>query len=115
MSELLIELIALLKEASPQAWAVLVKQVYSNATVSFFWGTVSLVYIFFLIQFLRGVIKSKDDLEVDEETHIKIVVVGALTGCVAILVAVACFVNFAQMTFNPEYYAIQLIIDGLQK
>jgi hypothetical protein len=107
MDELLKQLIEYLQTVSPQLWAILLKQVYSNAAVQIVAGIIFLTATFFCIKICVRAYKAEALSSVS----------GILCLCcgVTLLIFGVCFLlSGAQGFYNPEYYAITNIIELLR-
>ena len=111
MTELLKELIEFIKDASPQLWAILIKQVYVEAVSFLIWGIVLSVSVYFLVKFSNYCREQhkKDKYEMWDA--------GAVLTCIVSIIAAPAALSFlisAMKWFsNPEFYAIRYILQQL--
>ncbi len=109
MDTLLQELIAFLQNASPLVWSALMKQVYAvgvqKAVLSLFF-----VLVFFALLWLanRGTKMEKNDDEWEGLDWF-----AWLLSIMAAFIAVASASGAIMRFYNPEYYAIQMILTQL--
>ena len=104
MTELLQQLIDLLKGASPLVWAAYMKQVYVYAGQQAAWAVLLLILILFIVKAGDFCKKFEEDLE--WFFYFGAVLLGVLS-FMLITRAVGSVIN-------PEYYAIQNIINQLR-
>lgn len=111
MNEVLSELVAFLKEASPLVWSALIKQVYIEASANIAWA-VGLVVVCVLLAKLGNYgrkIYEEDDMSDWEIGQWFAYAGSAISGLVAFGLFVSALMHFA----NPEFYAIRYIISTL--
>jgi len=113
MTGIIQEIITAIKEVSPHVWAVLLKQVQLDAYSNLVIGVLAMLPIVVLtILVLRwwASIKEKNDT-------FEIVFIGFLfyiLPIVMFIIGLETFLLSAKMLYNPEFYAIQHLIEGLQ-
>jgi len=107
MDELLKQLIEYLQTVSPQLWAILLKQTYSNAFVQVLAGVLFLVPTFFCV---RIVIKAYVEDALDSVIGITVI----CCGVVLLIFGISFLLSGVQGFYNPEYYAIAKIIELLR-
>ena len=110
IDEVLRKLIEFVQEASPLIWQTLVKQVYAEAVGHVVW-LVAAVGLSVLIYRFCIWMKKIDDEANDTDITLQLV------GWVA-LILLGAFITFQatesfKMFFNPEYYAIKLILANM--
>ena len=105
MDEILKALMEFLKEASPVAWNALVRQVYATAVLHVFWAGVATGGGVILWKIAPRFGEYMDDKGARHFT----------TGVAVVLFFISLiFVSMAGMKFyNPDYYAIRIILDAL--
>lgn len=110
IDEVLRKLIEFVQEASPLVWSTLVKQVYAEAVGHVVWLVAAVVLSVFVYRFCVWMKKMDDDTN---DTDITLQLVG--WGLLIILGAVITYqaIESFKMFFNPEYYAIQLILKNI--
>lgn len=109
MDEALLELIAMLRELSPDVWQIMVHQVYAQAISNILWGLVSAAASAWSYKRSIKLFQASDDNPIYEVGAILLV---GLTFFGA-LAAVACASQTALMFINPEFYAIQYLLSGI--
>jgi len=116
MEELLKQLIEFLKTTSPQLWGILMKQVYSDAVVSLFTGSLFLVVLIVCISRALKLYKRSNDKDSDyyrDDYDMQYVAIGMIA-FLAILAVMFALPLGIQRFYNPEYYAISDILDTLK-
>lgn len=105
MEETLLQLVELLKDASPVVWQILIKQVYVDAIANLLWAT---TLIFAAFRMYKPAAKKWGEEEDNPESLILWLFSGicALAGMVCLTDAVTHFLN-------PEFYAIQYILSKI--
>ena len=109
----LMKLTEYIETMSPELWAILIRQVYSNAFGSLISGVLILVLGIAGIWIVRYcIVEFKNDDTYSSEADIFAVAVGLFTVPITIwgIGNIYCFVKYL---VNPEYYAIQMIINML--
>lgn len=115
MDTMLQELITYLKEVSPAVWETLMRQVYMNAIIAIIWGVAGLVLFVACLMLVRKAYKKVQEAPrwdaVGSEMIIMFGSVGAGIGIVGFLI---CITSAIPMLLNPQYYAIELILQNLR-
>lgn len=121
MDELLRELIEFVQQASPMIWETLVRQVYVQAMQSAVWSVFWLLLVGVSVKALAWFNRRDHDgdlVMVDEygtnAEHALGVVFSIFTALVASVLFFYCVVDFVSRLANPDYYAIQLILEQLR-
>jgi uncharacterized membrane protein YfcA len=114
MDILLQELIEFVKTASPVLWGIYIKQAYVDGIYSVIFG-VALICVGVVILLaglrIRKAEKEKDYSEFDDGgAYWMAIIFGILGICAGLVVGCSSIGNFV----NPEYQAIQLIIETLK-
>ena len=112
MDTLLQELIVFLQDASPLIWSALMKQVYANAVECLFFCVVCLAIAVLLFRLHKygAKMKEEESYNSDWETPYYL---GTMLGYAFIFIALVLFVSAIKPFYNPEYYAIQLLLSQL--
>lgn len=112
MTELMQELIAFLKEASPAVWQTLLKQVYVEAAGQIAWALAMAVICVLLVKLGLYAKRqyAKDDYSLWDVGQWASFCGALITG----LVAFGLCVSAVQWLINPEFYAIRYIIQSLR-
>lgn len=116
MGTLLQELVTYLKEVSPMLWETLMRQVYMNAVATSAWAVAMLVLAGISLYVCRKAYKktSAENREwsssVIDEMSVIFGAVGFVTGVIVFMI---CITMAIPMFLNPQYYAIQLILENL--
>ena len=105
MDEILKALMEFLKEASPMVWNALVRQVHAEAVEYMVWAVVSLIAGTSLWVISVKFAEAADDESVEWICRI---VVGII-----LFAFVALVICGAKRFYNPDYYAIRLILEAL--
>lgn len=120
MTELLYELIGWLKATSSVVWGALVKQVYANTFEIVAWAVISgfIAKVFFGVA-KKLLAKSKEDKRTayrnDDMTDSDWATLSSsILGVVFAIIASGLLIYAAKMLYNPEYYAIKMILDNLR-
>lgn len=111
MDELTYELIVLIKDGSPVIWALLMRQVYVEVASHLIWAAIMGVSCFVSLRvgsYCRK--RGEDDYASDWEMGTVIAyILAAIAGIVS-----PVLINGAIMRLiNPEFYAIQFVLQGL--
>lgn len=116
MEELLTQLIDFVKDASPQLWDVLIKQVYSNAVVQLVVGILLLIIGIVGVTWIVRLYRISNDRENDNYGNDYVLLYPFIaTGVfVCFFVALIFIPGGLQQFYNPEYYAITDIINSLK-
>jgi multisubunit Na+/H+ antiporter MnhB subunit len=113
---LLQELITTLKELSPLLWETLMRQVYLNALTTSIWAVAGLVFSVVCLRICKKTYNyyykqnGEQDYSVVNELTIAFSAVGVVGGAIVFLV---CISYAIPMFINPQYYAIQLILENM--
>lgn len=118
MEETLIQLIEMLKSASPHIWEVLIKQVYLEATFgSVFAGLFFLGFVFCLYWAIVGAWalhrENNEDGYCTQWSTDEVFVWGTIS-IVLFVILVLIFDTSVIRLFNPEFYALQYILESLK-
>lgn len=112
MTEFLYQLIAFIKEISPEIWQVLIKQVYVEAYSRIAWALVLLISS---VASARSMVYCRahiGDSEYNDEWYLGT----GLSAIFSIMFIISCFalvISAARMFANPEFVAIKFILDNL--
>ena len=108
MESTLNQAIEYIRNIAPAVWAILMKQVYSNAIVS----TVGcIIFIIVTVAFLWGIRYCIKRHEKDSYSEWEMGVLFLSTGTfITSLISFFALVDAFQKFYNPEFYAIQQII-----
>ncbi len=113
MDKVLIELIDALKSASPHIWQILMKQVYGDAVVELVFSILLVIAGCVLIKLtFYAKARYKEDRFSSWDAMAVISAIVAITGFATSNIV---FLDAMQKFYNPEYYAIQLILSHLSK
>jgi uncharacterized membrane protein YidH (DUF202 family) len=112
MEELFLQLIEAIKQASPQVWATIAKQVRLEACSDLVWAAVlilvSIALLFAAKWFWK---KHKEDEYGDWEQGTYLI---APISVIALIIALCLLTSGIKGVINPEFYAIRYIIESLQ-
>jgi hypothetical protein len=113
MDVLLQELIEFVKTASPVLWGIYIKQAYVDGIYSMIFGValliVGIVFTFVGLKYNKIAMEDGGD-GVYESGWIMLIIFGVVGAIAGIVVGCSSIGNFV----NPEYQAIQLIIETLK-
>ena len=114
------ELINFLKEASPQAWAILLKQVYVEAYSLLIWIVVLLVIGITLNKLVFYLYNKKLELDKDNpyQDDFDGMIVGVVSGIFSItayIITIGLLIDFVQRLYNPEFFVIKYILTNIIK
>ena len=109
MDTLLQELIVFLKEASPVVWEALMKQVYAIGVGRIVWSLLALAFIFGLIKFAKYATKKAENDRDWKDSDVFLYCIAAMFFIAFVAMAMSAIMQF----YNPEYYAIKLILSQL--
>ena len=106
------EVIEYIRNLAPAVWAILMKQVYSNAIVNAIASAIFIVTTIAFLQSIRFCIKKQEkDSYSGWEMGILFLAMGVfITSIISLVTLVSAF----QYLFNPEFYAIQQIIQTIK-
>ncbi len=107
MEQLLLKLIELMKELSPQLWAILMKQTYANAFTETAVGLFVLAMAVFSIVML---VRAYRDGSLEEYVNIVFWIVAPMT----LIIGLIFLCSGLQRYYNPEYYAIDSILEMIR-
>ena len=108
MESTLNQAIEYIRTIAPAVWAILIKQVYSNAITNLIGGVVFIVVTVALLQGIRYCIKRhEEDSYSGWEMGVLFLSMGVF---VTSLISFFALINTFQYLYNPEFYAIQQII-----
>lgn len=114
-TELLNEFVLFLKDIAPEIWAIMLKQVYIQAIVQVALGILIILSIFKTKNFISSVNRKRDEEDghdPDYDTRpIKLYVLSV----VLLVLGIAPLIYGIQGLLNPEYYAIQLLIQYIPR
>jgi hypothetical protein len=110
VDEILKKLIEFLQQASPLVWASLVRQVYAIAFSQIAWSVAVLVLCFAAWKFSNFCEKQQenDDYNDDDWSTAKWVL--RSLSALALLIPFGLVVSAIMRIYNPDYYAIWLIL-----
>jgi hypothetical protein len=113
---LLQELITTMKELSPLLWETLMRQVYLNALTTSIWAVAALAFSAVCLHICKKAYSYKkqneeQDYSAISELTIMFSAVGVVGGAIVFLV---CISYAIPMFINPQYYAIQLILENMR-
>lgn len=114
MNEVLQELVAFLKEASPLVWSALIEQVYIEASAKIAWAVAFLVIAVVCYKVVKWQ-KSVYDKEWDDGKFLTDCPWAWLYAGVGLSGALSFghFVSAAMWFANPEFYAIRFLLEKL--
>ena len=105
--ELILELVNMVKELSPEVWAVYLLQVKVMLVKSYIMGGIAL-----LIALVNGfLIKPAVRLEQEDSRWEAIALLPIILGGAALVTFVLQLLNIVSYTINPAYTAINLLLD----
>ena len=108
MSKLIQQLVELVKQTAPELWRIAVLQVKANGVTMGIWSLISLGIG---IPCLFVAIKEfKRPLENHIDDHMKAWLLLIFAGIMPIGIGLGLLTSVTQMMINPEYYAIQVLI-----
>lgn len=111
MDELTYELIKLIKEGSPVVWAVLMRQVLVEVVLQTIWAVVLAIGSVVLVKFGNYSRKrAEEGFASDWEMGVIFSYIGAFS---AIMFFFASAAGAIVRLINPEFYAIQFVLQGL--
>ena len=109
--EILNKLLEWIETASPQLWGILTKQVSIALAQNILWLGLFLIGIFFTVKAIKYGEKLKDE---DYMNDWEIPTVGGWCGLILFIALSCCMVtDLINIIFNPEWYAIQLLINRI--
>ena len=110
---ILAELISTIKNLSPMVWEILMKQVYANAATRLLWGLVMAVGApIFLIKFIPYA--SKQCKKEGWASNWDMAQIFAwIFGIIVSIVGFIILTGALQALYNPEYYAIENLLNSL--
>ena len=112
MDEMLLKLIEMIEKASPAVWDIVNRQVYSDAFEKFVWAMVLLV--FGLIFFKLATLAHKN-AEGSEKFEWEVATTFFyLLGLLSSLAFLSFSVYVIKMLYNPQFYAIQYLINSVK-
>ena len=112
MDELLKKLVEWLQTASPYLWAILLKQVYVNAAVSFLWSV--FIGALTVIAYKSGrYVREEQPCSYSGDNETLSVLLYILS-FVLLVLTVVFLTDVVQNVANPEYKAIELILSKLK-
>jgi hypothetical protein len=110
MEQEILQLIDELKSLAPALWEVLVRQVYTEAWMQVVGAVVQLLFSGAMAWAAKAVYEQRDD----EDLSFWGFAIFAITSIGSLVVAFGWSIpNAAKMFYNPNYYAIKMIIDVL--
>ena len=111
MTELLKELVEYIKTASPQLWAILIKQAYVEAVGHLLWTMflMGVTYALYRVGKWSQVKKENDEFSDWEYAAIFSYLVAGIT----FIIGFAFLVSTTKWFINPEFYAIRYILQQL--
>ena len=111
MTEIIQQLIDLLKEMAPNVWAVLVKQAQLEAISHLAWGILCPIGMFVALSIARY---AENAYKQDRYSSWDVVVVLAYFGAVVLLiVGIAELLTAFRWFANPDFYAIHVLLRQL--
>lgn len=114
ITKLIETLAAKLGTTAEYLWAVLIRQAPISATTSLI---LCLVFITLAAVYTKWLIKKAKDDELDcldNESNFVIALVGGLLSIIGVIVIICLFSDIITGYFNPEYWALQKILDQLK-
>lgn len=114
-AELLNEFVLFLKDIAPEIWEIMLKQVYIQAIVQVVLGGLMILCVFKTKNFISRAKRKNDEEDgYDPDYDMKSILLYALL-IVLIIISGLFFVFGIQGLLNPEYYAIQLLIQSIPR
>jgi uncharacterized protein YqhQ len=113
MNETIQKLIELFEQLSPKIWAILMKQVYIEATASLFWGLAvgAITLGFSSLGFHHRKKYQKDTYKNDDNSMWAWISWG--TAGISMIICVLIMISAIQHFANPEFYAIRFLLQQI--
>jgi len=108
------KLIEFLQQASPLVWEALVRQVYAIAFSHIAWGIAWLVACFGMWKFADFCEKQADEYNEDNRKWLGTKWVFRVLCFLVFFILFSLFVSASMRIFNPDYYAINLILSQIK-
>lgn len=114
MEKAILELIEAIKALAPEVWSILIKQVYVDSASYLAWGVVvGLVSSYIWRVNVKLSIAPDDEYESDKDDRTwRASLCGAL-GTIGTLLTVGLFITGLGKLANPEFHAINYLLDRL--
>ena len=109
MTEIVRELIEFIKNASPQLWAILIRQAYTEATAKAIWAIALLAACYASVRLARHFAK----LAEGDSDWGQIMVVTYISAFICGVVAFSMLIGSIMWFINPEFYAIRFILQSI--
>jgi len=112
MEELIVRLIDLVENTAPELWRIGLRQVLAVSIQSAIGIVFSVIIAYVCIRIaIWGKKNMPDDYAEDEMWQVFAMVFGLVVGVVAIVIAITTMINLISYVINPEYYAIQYLLN----
>jgi hypothetical protein len=109
MNEILVKLIDLVQSTAPLIWAIAVRQVYSQVAESFVYLVIGIILLTLGLKW--GIYVKKNYESLDSGLCGGIIVVAIIALLVGISLTVTNLIDVLQKLINPQFYAIQILLD----
>ena len=110
MEDIAIEIIEMVKSLSPEVWRIFVRQAYVSGISNIAWGFLLGVLTILDVKAVKFFLKKTEE---DRDYEIG-VFVGAITGVSLLIMSLVCFSDGITMLANPEYRALELLLQGIR-
>ena len=108
MESTLNEVIEYIRNLAPAVWTILIKQVYSDAITNIIVGVFALILTIIFLQSITICVKKMSEHPYDMwEMPITLLSIGIV---ITVLISLLALVSAFRYIYNPEFYAIQQII-----
>lgn len=114
IDEVLKKLIEFLQQASPLVWEALVRQIYAIAFSHVAWGIAWLVACFGMWKFSNFCEKQQEADDYNESEWSCTKWVFRVLSFLFLFIPFGLFVSASMKLFNPDYYAINLILSQIK-
>lgn len=112
MDQAFLKLIEMIEKASPAVWEIVNKQVYVDATESFLWALILggiAITLFKFIPFFK-----KKEIEDSYEMWDIALIFSWVIAPISLLVSLVFLMDALKMLYNPQFYAIQYLINNIK-
>jgi len=112
MGEALAELVQFVKDIAPSVWGIAVRQAYVGMWQTLMWGVFILLLSAGFGIIARRAHRTLNDLSDYDRESREVVMWGCIIGSLIFFaISLTCFTHVIAVAINPEYYAVQILLE----